>query len=142
MKFYIATGFKNVVEHNRVRDILVKEGHEITYDWTLVEETSDSSMHSLIAIAEIEGVREADFLVVILPGKLGTHAELGAALALDKPIILCGEMEPGNRGLDCIFHLHPNVERFKSFDDWYQGSVFNSRWPCGIGNHGLRPVGT
>ena len=40
------------------------------------------------ALAEIAAVREADVLVVLLPGGYGTHVEIGAALALGKPVIL------------------------------------------------------
>jgi len=139
VKFYIATGFRNVDAHHRVRDVLVKDGHEITYDWTLAGETNDPLVYSNISECEIQGVKDADFLVVLLPGKFGTHAELGAALALDKPVILCGYME-----YDCIFYHHPNVEKYGSFEEWYKGSVFNSKWPCGKGmlaSNGPRPVG-
>jgi hypothetical protein len=30
-------------------------------------------------------VRDADVLIVLLPGGYGTHVEIGAALALEKP---------------------------------------------------------
>jgi len=111
MKFYIATGYENKVEHNRVRDLLVGDGHEITYDWTIMEAgVTDFPIQRAIAKAEIQGVIDADFLIVLLPGKFGTHAELGAALALDKPVILCGEMEG-----ECIFHAHPHVTRIPEF---------------------------
>lgn len=113
MKFYIATGFENKVEHNRVRDLLIEGGHEITYDWTVMEAgVTEFPIQRAIAKAEIQGVIDADFLIVLLPGKFGTHAELGAALALDKPVILCGEMVG-----ECIFHAHPHVMRIPRFDD-------------------------
>jgi nucleoside 2-deoxyribosyltransferase len=113
VKFYIATGFENKVEHNRVRDLLISDGHEITYDWTIMEAgVTDFPIQRAIAKAEIQGVIDADFLIVLLPGKFGTHAELGAALALDKPVILCGEMVG-----ECIFHAHPHVMRIPRFDD-------------------------
>jgi nucleoside 2-deoxyribosyltransferase len=62
-------------------------------------------------LAEIAAVREADALVVLLPGGYGTHVEIGAALALEKPVILHA---PNRETLDmpypCIFHYHPLVK--------------------------------
>jgi len=48
---------------------------------------------------------------VLLPGGYGTHVEIGAALALGKPVILHA---PDRKTLDspypCPFHHHPNVK--------------------------------
>jgi len=67
------------------------------------------------ASAELAGVREADVLVVLLPGGYGTHVEIGAALALGKPVIIHA---PDRTTLEtpypCVFHYHPNVEIFIS----------------------------
>lgn len=100
MLFYVATGFGNKNLHNHVRDLLVAHGHRITYDWT---QTIDEKGPS-IAKDEIDGVVNADFVVVILPGKFGTHAELGAALAIANKVFLVGPREA-----DCIFYEHPLV---------------------------------
>ena len=62
-------------------------------------------------MAEMAAVREADVLVVLLPGGYGTHVEIGAALALGKPVILHA---PDRKTLDapypCVFHYHPRVK--------------------------------
>jgi len=56
-------------------------------------------------------VRDADVLLVLLPGGYGTHAEIGAALAFGRPIII---HVPNKQVLDtpypCVFHYHPGVK--------------------------------
>jgi hypothetical protein len=99
VKFYIATGFARVREHNFVRDALHALGHRITYDWTLTIDQKGPD----IAYAEIWGVRNAEFVAVLLPGKYGTHAELGAALARDIKVFITGPREV------CVFYEHPLV---------------------------------
>jgi len=86
-KFYIATYLERHAEHNVIRDILVAAGHEITYDWTShgsVKEVGEERLTE-VAEAELKGVTEADFVVVLLPGGRGTHAEIGAAVAMGLP---------------------------------------------------------
>jgi len=50
-------------------------------------------------------------VIALLPGGRGTHVEIGAALALDKPVILYA---PDRKTLDtpypCPFHYHPAVK--------------------------------
>jgi hypothetical protein len=36
-------------------------------------------------LAELDGIREADVLMVLLPAGYGSHFEIGAALALENP---------------------------------------------------------
>jgi len=86
-KFYIATYLERHADHNLVRDALVAAGHEITYDWTSHGSIKEEGEERLIEVAEAElhGVTEADFVVVLLPGGRGTHAEIGAATGLSIP---------------------------------------------------------
>lgn len=60
---------------------------------------------------------EADVLIVLLPGGYGTHVEIGAALALEKRVILHA---PNRKTLDapypCPFHCHPGVKLLVSED--------------------------
>jgi hypothetical protein len=48
---------------------------------------------------------------VLLPGGFGTHVEIGAALALGKPVIL---HSPDQKTLEtpypCVFHHNPGVK--------------------------------
>lgn len=119
MKYYIASGIENIGVVQRTRDYLKSFGHEITHDWTLhgrvwskglkiCEETLD---------LEINGVLNADVVIVLWPGGRGTHVELGLAIGAGKRIIFYSP-EPGHHKPDpalCIFYLHPLVEHVQ---DW------------------------
>lgn len=118
-KFYIATTLSKYKDHNKLRDLLINQGHEITYDWTLHECIGDDKYvfdkkdAKDIAIKEINGVLTADILILLLPGKKGSHIELGAALANNKPIIMHSENE-NDFLLDfsrCIFYFHHLISR-------------------------------
>ncbi len=114
MKFYIATGLERIKEHNQLRDLLVAEGHEITYDWSLhggsVKHVSIERLRE-VAERELLAVEEADILVVLLPGGKGTHTELGAAHAMNKPVIIHNhDSTPFELGdATCAFYHLPNV---------------------------------
>lgn len=90
MKFYLASGLDNIESARFFRDGLVRSGHVQTYDWT---EHGPVAVHGLerireVAAAELRGVEDADFVVVVLPGGRGTHFEMGAAHAMGKPIFV------------------------------------------------------
>lgn len=90
MKYYIATSLSNMPQHNELRDQLQALGHEITYDWTT---HGPAWPHGVVKCAEvsqseINGVKFADAVVVLLPGGRGTHIEIGAALAYGKQVFL------------------------------------------------------
>lgn len=91
-------------------EALKAQGWERTFDWA-EQKNVDSGGYADTALAEIAAVREADVLVVLLPGGYGTHVEIGAALALGKPVILHA---PDRKTLEtpypCIFHYHPRVK--------------------------------
>lgn len=126
MNFYISTGWQDRQRARTLAGILTSWGHKQTYDWTHTDELGTLRFPE-IAETEIDAVARADVLIVLLPGERGTHTELGAALALDKPVILWmgdtlvwgpegtprvesrdeREPEPG----DCPFYWHRNVTR-------------------------------
>ena len=113
MKFYIATSLSRVMAHHTVRDSLKQRGHEISYDWTLHGSVKSVSKERLkeVALLELEGVSEADFIVVLLPGGHGTHLELGFALAKEKRVFLHSEdplfFELGAQ--TNAFYHHPDI---------------------------------
>lgn len=90
MRYYIATRLERAGDHNQLRDALGARGHEITYDWTTHGPVFRHGLARIREVAqlELEGVLAADFVVVLLPGGRGTHAELGMALATGKPVFL------------------------------------------------------
>jgi len=113
VKYYIATSLARAKSHNLVRDALNGFGHEISYDWTLHGSVKSISIDRLqeVAILELEGVLQADFVVVLLPGGKGTHLELGFAIAKDKKIFLHSEEPlPFELGPEtCAFYHHPDL---------------------------------
>ena len=115
MKYYIATSTTNAASHRTVRDALKQFGHEITYDWTVhgsVRETSKERLQE-VAHAEFEGILQADFVLVLLPGGKGTHAELGFSIASEKQVFVHSQdplaFELGPQV--CAFYHHRDVIR-------------------------------
>lgn len=88
--YYAASGLENAPAvatfHTRMR----AAGWQPTYDWTLHGNVRGQGPEKMaeVAAAEIDGVARADVVIVLLPGGRGTHVELGAALALKKPLII------------------------------------------------------
>jgi nucleoside 2-deoxyribosyltransferase len=115
MKYYIATSLSRTQAHHKVRDALERLGHEISYDWTLHGSVKSVSKERLgeVAVLELEGVSEADFVVILLPGGGGTHLELGFAIAKGKKVFLHSEdpllFELGPQ--TNAFYHHPHVTR-------------------------------
>lgn len=123
--YYIATAFTNAEMHSEVRDEITKRTRgecRLTYDWTRHDESNATvEMMQKIAVEEIRGVQAADFLVVLLPGRLGTHAEIGAALSAGKTVLIhdgtderVTEWAPDK--YSCIFYQHPNVRVFRNLE--------------------------
>lgn len=125
MKFYIASRLENAEEVKRVANVLKAAGHEQTYDWTAhgsVEDEGEPRMAE-VALAETNGVANADLVLVLLPGGRGTHTELGIAIGRGKAILLCGFNEGILRGTvkrQCSFYQYPgNVKRILGpMDAW------------------------
>jgi len=83
-RFYLSTRKDRGAESADLLQALKAAGWECTYDWTAQNDASPNPYPD-IARAEIAAVRDADVIVVLLPGGYGTHVETGAALALGKP---------------------------------------------------------
>lgn len=120
MKFYIATSLSRVAAHHQVRDGLVQLGHEISYDWTShggsVRSVSKERLQE-VALFELNGIADSDFIVVLLPGGNGTHLELGFSIAKGKKIFLHTE-DP------LLFELGPQTNAF-----YYHPGVIQLRCP-------------
>lgn len=109
-RFYLSTRKDDSARANAVSEALKARGWERTFEWT-PQDGEGSDGHAKIAVKELEGVREADVLVVLLPGGYGTHVEIRAALALGKAVII---HSPDRKTLEtpyrCVFHYHPLVK--------------------------------
>jgi len=113
-RFYLATQKDRAAQAAAIAEAMKAHGWEQTFAWTGQDEEGPEK-HARTAVAELNGVREADVLIVLLPGGRGTHVEIGAALALGKPVIL---HSPDRKTLDapypCPFYYHPFVKIFVS----------------------------
>ena len=109
-RFYLSTRRDRSAKVAPLLEALKAKGWERTFDWADREASSESEYGDL-AVAEITGIREADVVIVILPGGRGTHVEIGVALAMGKPVILHA---PNRKTLEspypCAFHYHPRVK--------------------------------
>jgi len=108
-RFYLATRKDRSAEADALSQALKAYDWERTFVWSELGATEPVG-YAATAMAELEGVRDADVLIVLLPGGYGTHVEIGAALALGKPVIIHA---PDRKTLDtpypCVFHYHPEV---------------------------------
>jgi nucleoside 2-deoxyribosyltransferase len=105
-RFYFSTRIDRSAEAAELLEALESHGWQRTYVWS--DKKLSSDRYGEIAKAELDGSRRADVAVVLLPGGYGTHAEIGAALALGKPIILHSpDYNTLNTPYPCVFHYHP-----------------------------------
>jgi len=90
VKFYIATGTGRIEDQHKVREVLQKYGHTQTYDWTQHGKLTDvgEDVMQKVCHSEMEGIAQADFVVVLLPGGRGTHGEVGMAAIARKPTFI------------------------------------------------------
>lgn len=117
MRFYIATGLVNAEHARKAAEVLRRNGHEQTYDWTTHGDIRHEGAERMseVAFNELRAVRDAELVVALLPGGQGTHTELGVALATrsNKRIILWSETgdEFAFDNRTCTFYFHPAAER-------------------------------
>ena len=108
--FYLSTRKDRLDQAAPLLDALRANGWKQSFAWT-DQDVHNPGEYADIAQAELAGVRDADVLIVLLPGGFGTHVEIGAALALGKPVIIHA---PDQKTLDtpykCVFHYHPLVK--------------------------------
>ena len=117
MRFYVASGLSNRDQAMDMIRFLSSRGHTPTYDWTEHGDVRGQGLDRLqmVATSETSAVRDAEFVLVLLPGGQGTHTELGIALATraNKRIMLWSET--GKEFLDnantCVFYHHMSIEQ-------------------------------
>ena len=100
-RVYVAGKWEDREKVRRVQARLRALGDTITHDWTNSREIDREE-----ALRDIEGVKQCDMLVAVLSEEYnhrGTWVEIGAALALGRPVYIIGNGGP------CIFTAHPLV---------------------------------
>ncbi|HWF67624.1 MAG TPA: nucleoside 2-deoxyribosyltransferase [Acidobacteriaceae bacterium] len=109
-RFYLAIRLDRASHGDSLVEALKAHGWERTFDWTGNDSTIKEDL-SRLAQAELAAIEQADVLIVLLPGGRGTHVEIGAALALGKPIILhAPDRDTLEVPYPCAFHYHPAVK--------------------------------
>lgn len=102
-------------EKERVRAVQAEVescGWGVSHDWT----NGDASRIPEEAEADLDGVDGCDaFLLLWHPNLRGGLAELGAALALGKAVVVVGA--PADCEGTCIFYQHPRVIRVQDLND-------------------------
>ncbi len=117
MKYYVGSSVFNAARVNEAAAVLDARGFTRVYDWTRHGDVSgaDDAAKRLVAQTEAAAVMEAELVVLLLPGRFGTHAELGCAIAscANKRILLWSEEAAPftGEGAFCVFYHHPAVER-------------------------------
>lgn len=112
-KFYCATTLTNADQAKIVIRRLSDFGHQVSYDWTIHGKVTDNKERLDICLKELNGVIDADVIVVLYPGGRGTHIEMGAALATNKPTFF---IVPKDFDADVSFYHHPNIILFDNLD--------------------------
>lgn len=113
MKFYVASGMKNMELVNYYAKVLKENGWEQTHDW-VANVSDDVSIEDMTEYAKLEqeGVANADVVIVLLPAGRGAHIELGMAMALHKKVFLCSETEEEFSIQNTVaFYNLPNIVR-------------------------------
>ncbi|QFF97641.1 group-specific protein [Psychrobacillus glaciei] len=88
MKFYVGSGLKNKEQVREVGGKLKNIGWNQTFDWTHNEQANNLADLMHIGTQEKEAIKDADYVIILLPGGKGSHIELGMAIALQKQIFL------------------------------------------------------
>jgi len=114
MKVYVAGKYQDRSHVRSIMDSLEVNGYEITYDWTVHDPTSDTTV---CARNDIDGVRHCDVLLALVQQDFvykGLFCEIGAALVMHKFVFLLG-----NAIDSCIFTDHHLIRRIHSMDDFF-----------------------
>src|SRR6266702_6355447 len=108
MKFYVSASLKDAPTVAVLYEKMIEMGHEVTHDWTTYPHMDAWSTEERreMAATEIDGVVGADCVIFLLPGGRGAHVEVGAALGVGIPVLLCGEEDKNS-----LFYCHPFVSR-------------------------------
>lgn len=141
ISFYIASSLDNAAAVKRLNRALTLARHFCTYDWTAhgavfkADASPEKNAEALKTTAsmEIMGVTSAQAVVVLLPGGLGTHVEIGAALATYRPLLICGagaiDRWPCFYGHELVQHIEDSeeIERTLAVMSWVNGIAEKQR---------------
>jgi hypothetical protein len=122
MKFYVAGKIGDEKRVRRVQVTVLALGHQLTYDWTVVDldqlpgNRVDNEL--TLAVRERDAVARAD-VVMLVPSEdyfTGALIEIGMHLSRGKHLVLLVDRENGIVPPPSIFWRLPNVQ-FASMDN-------------------------
>lgn len=113
---YVATSLLNADQAKLVINRFREHGIEVTYDWTIHGQVFDDERLRQYGIEELDGVLRAELLFMMHPARSGTHVELGAALASNKPVVIVCDPSVERK----TFYYVPNVSRFTLVDEAFE----------------------
>ena len=128
-KLYVASGAENWEKVQKVILNLQLLGFNITHNWTHTfdywangrnREGYDFAQRRNVGELERRGVIEAEGLVVLLPGSVGTHTEFGIALGLRKPVLIT-HLDGNHDVMDhlCPFYYDSLVQHVENVKTMY-----------------------
>ena len=122
MKVFVSSSRANRELARRVIDTFVEKGWEITFNWTddtvQREEYSEAQMRAL-SYNLMHGIDTCERYVLLLPGGINSHVELGIALALRKPVWIFNAGTFSMREDDplaCAFYFAEGVDLFEGMN--------------------------
>ncbi len=121
MRFYLASSLDNIFNARKITDYLIWKGWVCTYEWMTHGPIESIRELPQASKQELDGVRSADVVFILLPGHRGTHTELGCALGTGKPVIILAPSQElfFQETRPCSFYFHPSVVDRIIDDDIY-----------------------
>lgn len=137
--FYLAGSTKELERVERVKTVLLYQGHSLTFDWAGAEgevrmgDGDDTWDHAPLAARdlsqkEVNAVMDADVLILLCPPRgrgLGCYLETGVALGNDIDVWVSHE-RPGTER-DSVFWHHPAVT-WRGYDSELMAKVDSGAW--------------
>ena len=112
-KVYVGSSLHNAAQVREVYGLLKQHDIHITYDWTTHGQVHTEEELRRYGIEECRGVYDCDVFLMLHPARLGTHVELGIALALNKKVVMVCAADVEQK----TFYYLPNVERHSNVDE-------------------------
>jgi len=114
MNIYVSGKFAHREHVIEIVDLLTVSGHHVnTFDWS-VHVSNTFKKRETGVINNMEDIKLCDILIAVMPNPdsiyKGTWVEIGAALALDKKVVILG------RDIKSIYIAHPNISMYNLKD--------------------------
>ena len=121
MRIYLAGKWGDRTSIRKIMNRLTEQKHEITHVWPDNEDVKDTPDElGECARLDIEGVRNAEVVIVLMTDPKyayrGSFTEVGAALALGKPLYIVCPFKDGYCKTNCFF-WHPGIIHVNSLKD-------------------------